>query len=35
MSEKQKKIMVRTVAIVLALLMVGGSASVIVTILLG
>jgi len=35
MSEKQKKIMIRTVAIVLALLMVGGSASVIVTILLG
>lgn len=35
MSEKHKKIMVRTIAIVLALLMVGGAASVIVTVFMG
>ena len=35
MSEKYKKMMVRTIAIVLALLMVGGAASVIVTVLMG
>ena len=33
MSEKTKKIIVRTVAIVLALLMVGGGVSVIATVL--
>ena len=34
MSDKYRKIFVRTVAIVLALLMVGGAASVILTILM-